>query len=149
MTACVILAAGRGTRMGRVGNSLHKCLTPLADKAIISHQIERMPEDARIIVAVGFRSSQVQEYITLAHPGLDVTYVEINGWDKPGNGPGDSLLQCRDAIGDDHLIFTSCDTLWEKDSFVWTINSSWVALAPIPAGTPPERWCRMVKSSRF
>src|SRR5689334_1684934 len=99
--------------MGRAGESLHKALVPLDGKAVISHQIALAPPGARIIVCTGYRAAQVQDYLELAHPDLEVTYVVVKGWDQPGGGPGHSLLAARPllAAGED-LIFTSCDTLW-------------------------------------
>lgn len=148
MTAFVILAAGRGTRIGRVGESLHKALVPLAGKAIISHQIERARSFAdRVIIATGHRADQIKDYVSLAHPTLNVTFVDVDGWDKPGGGPGASLLQCEADVGDDDMLFTSCDTLW--DDVYLPCDHSWSAVAPIPAGTPSERWCQMAFKDNY
>lgn len=144
MTAYVILAGGRGTRIGRVGDALHKALVPLSGKAIISHQIERAPTDARIIISVGHRAEQIKSYVQLAHPNNDITFVEAKGWDQAGAGPGTGLLACRDAVAGEDLIFTTCDTLWDNgDLIAANYDTSWCGVAPVPAGTPPARWCRM------
>lgn len=143
MTAFVILAAGKGTRIGRVGETLHKSLVPLNGKAIISHQVALAPHGSRTIIAVGHRSDQIREYMMHAHPKLNVTYVNVLNYDLPGGGPGASLLACREAVGDDHMIFTSCDTLWEDGDIDWNYTCSWSAVAPVPSGTPPFRWCRI------
>lgn len=143
MTALVILAAGPGTRMGRAGGALHKALAPLGGRAVISHQLALVPLGTRVIVCTGHRADQVSSYLELAHPGLAVTYVEVPGWNLPGNGPGASLLAARDAVGDDDMIFTSCDTLWQADEALWQGSGSWAAVAPVPAGTSLDRWCRI------
>lgn len=144
MTSFVILAAGKGTRIGRVGETLHKALVPLNGKAIISHQIALAPKNSRVIIAVGHRSDQIREYMSHAHPKLEVTYVTVNNYDLPGGGPGASLLACREAVGDEDMVFTSCDTLWESGDINWDYSYSWSAVAPVPSGTPPFRWCRIV-----
>lgn len=141
MTAFVVLAAGRGSRLGRIGDELPKCLVPLDGFAVLSRQLALMPPGARPIVVVGYRAEQVEEYVRLAHPDLDVTVVRDPRW---GAGPGASLLVARDVVGDDHMVFTACDTLWEPDWSLWTANASWLAVAPLPAGTPAARWCRVV-----
>jgi NDP-sugar pyrophosphorylase family protein len=142
VTVAVILAAGRGTRIGRVGDSLHKCLVPLQNKAIISHQIEKFePYVDRYVIALGYRGDQIREYISFAHPDIHIQYVEVDGWDKPGGGPGASLLACKKYVAEEDMIFTSCDTLWEDIDF--PDEYSWSAVAPVPAGTPAARWCRM------
>lgn len=143
MTAFVILAAGRGVRVSRVGGDLHKALLPLDGKAVLSHLFELAPPNARVIVCVGSRAQQVVDYCALAHPAKDVTFVNVRDWDQPGAGPGRSLLTARDAVGDDDVVFTSCDTLWHRDSRLWDGNQSWAAYAPMPVGTEPHRWCRL------
>jgi CTP:molybdopterin cytidylyltransferase MocA len=143
-SAFVILAAGRGSRMGRVGESLHKALLPLSQKAILTHLIELGPPDAELIICTGYRSGQLRDYMALAHPGTPVTWVHVPGWSEPGGGPGASLLAAREAIGGRSLVVTSCDTLWDRDPTLWHADlESWAAHAPIPAGSAPERWCRL------
>jgi dTDP-glucose pyrophosphorylase len=145
VTAFVILAAGRGSRLGRLGDELPKCLLPLDGRAVISHQFALAPRGARLVVVTGYRAEQVEEYVRLAHPDLDVTFVLDERW---GSGPGASLLAARAVVGDDDLVFVACDTLWERNDALWTTDSeSWVGVAPIPAGTPAARWCRVVPGS--
>lgn len=136
----VVLAAGRGSRLGRLGEALPKTLLPLDGRAVLSRQFELAPAGAKLVVVTGYRADQVEEYVRLAHPGLDVTIVRETEW---GRGPGASLLAARDEVEGD-LVFTACDTLWEPDSSLWDDDASWLALAPIPAGTPAARWCRGV-----
>jgi NDP-sugar pyrophosphorylase family protein len=143
VTAFVILAAGAGTRMGRSGGGLHKALVPLGGQAVISRQIALAPPGARVIVCTGSQGEQVRDYLELAHPELEVTFADVPGWDQPGNGPGASLLAARPRIGDDHLVFASCDTLWQEDASLWTAQESWAGVAPVPAGTELDRWCRI------
>lgn len=142
MTTFVVLAAGRGSRLGRLGDELPKCLLPLDGRAVISHQFALAPRDAQLVVVTGYRADQVEEYVRLAHPNLNVAFVREEAW---GRGPGASLLEARDVVGDDDLVFVACDTLWERDDSLWTDDSeSWVAVAPLPSGTPAARWCRVV-----
>jgi dTDP-glucose pyrophosphorylase len=144
VTTFVVVAAGRGSRLGRVGDDLHKCLIPLAGRAILSRQFDLAPSDARLVVVTGYRADQVRNYVRLAHPDRDVTFVHDDGW---GRGPGASLLRAREVVGYDDVIWTACDTLWDHDDGLWNTDSSWLAVAPIPAGTPAARWCRVVPSA--
>jgi hypothetical protein len=139
-TTFVVLAAGRGSRLGRIGDELPKCLLPLDGRAVLSHQFELAPPDAKLVVVTGYRAEQVEEYVRLAHPDHDVTFVKEVEW---GRGPGASLLLARPEVEGD-LVFTACDTLWDRDDRLWDGDASWLAVAPIPAGTPAARWCRAV-----
>lgn len=143
MTTFVIMAAGRGTRMGRVGESLHKALVPLDGRAVLSHQLELAPPDAKIVICVGYRSDQIRDYVRFAHPQLGVEFIEVANVDGPGSGPGQSLYEAAAAVEGD-MVLTSCDTLWQKDFTMWTGTlASWCGIAPVPAGTPARRWCRV------
>lgn len=141
MTAFVILAAGRGTR-SRPGT--HKALLPVGDRAVLSHLFDLSPPGARLVVVVGNRADQIRTYCALAHPDLKVTFVEVQDYDAPGSGPGTSLLAAQDAVGIDDLVFTTCDTLWDEDLWLWARTDSWAGISPIPEGTKPERWCRIL-----
>lgn len=145
MTAFVILAAGRGTRIGRVGEMMHKALIPLEGEAILSHLFRLAPDDARIAVCVGHRAEQIKSYVSMAHPDLDVTFIHVSGWDKTGGGPGLSLMAAQSFVGDEDMVFTSCDTLWDpSDRWLFDLDHSWAGVAAVPAGTPPARWCRII-----
>ena len=140
--AFVILAAGRGTRMGRVGDSLHKALAPLGRKAVLSHILAlRPPIDIKTIIVVGHRASQIKEYMRLAHPSEDITYVYEPDFAARGSGPGTSLLRAEEAIGDRDAMITMADALWEWNDASWDATVSWVGIAPPPPGTDMTRWC--------
>ena len=142
MTTFVVVAAGRGSRLGRVGDELHKCLVPLNGRAVLSRQFDLAPASARIVVVTGYRAEQLRDYCKLAHPDLDVRFVHDKEW---GAGPGASLLTARSEVDpEDDLIWTACDTLWERDESLWQTDNSWIGVAPIPAGTIAARWCRVV-----
>ena len=145
MTVFVILAAGKGGRMGRY-DYVHKALLPYKGRAVISHQIAAAP-DSRIVVVTGNRHEQVKDYLDLAHPGLPVTLIHKENWDVPGAcGPAASLIDAKREIdNEEDFIFTSCDTLWENPSDIplWYCGQSWSGVSPVPKGTKPERWVRI------
>lgn len=153
MTTLIIMAAGRGSRMGRVGDALHKCLVPLNGRAIISHQLALVPDDIPIIIGIGYRGEQIRDYIRVAHPERDVTFVDVEHWDVVGRGgPGLTLVRAMSAMDySDDVLFTSCDTLWDMrdiplfdETETELYATTWVGIAPVPIGTHPTRWCRFV-----
>lgn len=144
----IILAAGVGSRVGRVGKNLHKALLPLDGQAIISHQLSLIPQHADIIIVTGYNKTQIEDFITLAHPSLlpRITFVHEHNWMSVGAGPGSSLLATRDAVAHDSFAYVACDTIWSEQSNLWDTSYSWLALAPIPAGSSYDRWCRVAVS---
>lgn len=121
---------------------LHKALVPLQGRAVLSHLFALAPNDAKIVICLGYRGDQIRDYVALAHPQLEVTFIDVEGWYEPGGGPGHSLLAARNHVEGD-VVFTTCDTLWERDTTMWQTSTSWAGTAAVPSGTPPERWCRI------
>ncbi|HMQ01447.1 MAG TPA: NTP transferase domain-containing protein [Candidatus Doudnabacteria bacterium] len=73
----VILAAGKGTRMGA---DVPKVLLPLHDEPVIAHllnEIKTVPQDTTPIIVVGFKKELVEE--TLGPDYLYVTQFDQNG----------------------------------------------------------------------
>lgn len=70
MKRLIILAAGRGTRLGPITDALPKCMVPLAGKPLLEWQLDTAREAGAeaIIVVRGYRGDQ----LTLS----GVTYVE-------------------------------------------------------------------------
>jgi NDP-sugar pyrophosphorylase family protein len=75
----VILAAGRGNRMGELGNRVPKCLLPVGDEPIIGHQL-RMLRSLGVRVAhvvVGHCGSDVVRFLGDGSAyGIELRYVE-------------------------------------------------------------------------
>lgn len=122
-----ILAAGRGTRLGDYTKSFNKAMLPLHGKAVISHIIEKFPNGTRFVIALGYKSESLVNYLKLAHEGLDVTYVSVPDFDGPESGPGASLLCCKQALGDDPFYFVTCDSYWTVSIEGFSTEHSWIA----------------------
>ena len=105
-----VLAAGRGTRMGFADGELHKALAPLGNRAVLTHVLGHFPADSRFVVAVGHRADQIEAYLSLAHPDLDITLVAVDPYMGPGSGPGRSLLACAEHLTEPFALIAS-DTL--------------------------------------
>ncbi|GAA5074742.1 sugar phosphate nucleotidyltransferase [Lysobacter panacisoli] len=74
----VILAAGRGSRMGNLGTQVQKALLPVGDEPIIGHHLHMLRSIGveQVHVVVGHRSSDVEAFVGDGTAyGLRVTYV--------------------------------------------------------------------------
>lgn len=130
-----ILAAGVGQRMGNLSEHINHGLLPVNFKAVISHVIEKFPENVEIVIAVGHKKEGLVDYISLAHPERKITYVEIDRYMGPGTGPGYSLLQCKDNLQCPFIFFTA-DTLVLEE--IPGLDENWFGIAPIKE---TERYC--------
>lgn len=119
-----ILAAGRGTR-NRAVEGLHKALLPLENRPVISHILERIPMDAEIVIAVGYKSNQIKSYLKTVHPTRKIKYVDVENFDGPGSGPGLSLFSCRHEL-QCPFIYIPADTLTEESYNYADVKYNWV-----------------------
>jgi len=62
MTCCLILAAGEGTRLRPLTDSLPKALVPLLNKPLIMHQIETLEKSGidNIKIVTGYKSEKLE-----------------------------------------------------------------------------------------
>jgi|TARA_R110000824_G_scaffold6775_6_gene31307 GTP:adenosylcobinamide-phosphate guanylyltransferase len=124
MNKICILSAGRGTRNNNV-SGLHKALLPIENKPVISHIFDKLDKNIEIVIAVGYKSNQIKSYIKNVHSDRNVSFVDVDNYDKIGSGPGYSLLCCKSKL-QEPFVLTSVDTLIGDDIDFMNINSNWL-----------------------
>ena len=105
-----ILTAGTGSRLLPLTEKINKAILPLGDKAVISHIIDKFPDTTEFVIAIGYLSATVKDYLELAHPNNNFTFVDIEPYQGEGSGPGYSLVQCEPLLQEPFYLF-SCDTV--------------------------------------
>ncbi len=130
-----ILAAGVGSRMGKLSQHINKAILPINSKAVISHIIEKFDKDIEFVVAVGHKKETVVEYIQLAHSDRKVNFVEVDKYFGPGTGPGYSLSACKELL-QTPFIFFAADTIVLED--IPSLEKNWFGIAPVKR---PEQYC--------
>ena len=80
----IVLAAGRGTRMGTLSDTIPKPLLPVAGESIVEHVLGAATTGGarELIVVTGYQESAVREALGEEHNGVPITYVtqpEVNG----------------------------------------------------------------------
>ena len=97
---CLIIAAGRGTRLSSISSS--KPLTPVAGIPLIEHVVRAAAAGGatRFTIVTGHEAEHVEAFLaTLA--GFAIQIVRVADWDLPN---GHSVLAGAEAIGGDHLL---------------------------------------------
>ena len=113
----VLLAAGKGKRMGESSNHTPKPLLTYKGKNLLQYKLEYMPDSTEeVIVVIGHLGEQVIEtlgntYIRNDGKSVPITYV----WQKELLGTAHSLLQAKDAIGDSSFIVLMGDDVYGKE----------------------------------
>ena len=123
--AVLILAAGKGTRLGNLTKHYNKALVPLDNKAVISHLIEKFPKDYEVVIATGYKSESLVEYVELAHSDRKLTFVKVEDWESSDSGPGVSALACKQHL-QRPFYWVTVDCLFEGEAP--TLDSNWIGL---------------------
>ena len=72
----VILAAGRGTRMGGLTERVPKSLLEVAGKTLLEHKFDILPDDVdEIIIVVGYLGDKIREWYGDGYHSKRIQYL--------------------------------------------------------------------------
>jgi NDP-sugar pyrophosphorylase family protein len=108
----VILAAGRGTRMKDLTDSVPKPMLEIKGKPILTYKIEALPEEIEeVIFVVGYLGGQIQKYFGDFYAGKKISYVV----QEQLNGTGGAVQLVKDLIKNDFLLMMADDLYMKGD----------------------------------
>lgn len=108
---CVILAAGKGTRLRPLTENTPKPLVKVAGKTLLDHIVGALPSAVtELIIVTGYLEEQIVEYCGDEFYGRKVIYVHQE--EQKGTGP--ALWLCKDLIKD-RFLFMFADDLHGAD----------------------------------
>lgn len=109
---CVILAAGKGTRLRPLTDSIPKPLVQVAGKPLLDHIIESLPSSIdELIIVTGYLGEKIQTHCGEEYHGRKVTYVH----QAEQLGTAHALWLCRDHIRDRFLFMFADDIHGKQD----------------------------------
>jgi dTDP-glucose pyrophosphorylase len=115
LDVALVPAAGRGTRLGRIGAALPKALVPIGGRPAIDHIFEMLHEAgiSRVFLVVGYKKEQLISYVEDGSDfGLRVAYIT-----QPNpKGIADALLQANSFIHEDFVCLLGDTLLSPSDS---------------------------------
>ena len=108
----VILAAGRGTRMGSLTQDTPKPLLAVRGKSLLERTLDKLPEEVdEIILIVGYLKEKIQERIGNKYQGKPIKYIE----QAERLGTAHALFLCREILGPRFLVLNSDDIYSSAD----------------------------------
>ncbi len=137
---CVILAAGRGTRLKPLTESCPKPLVKVCGKPLIDHIVSALPSAVReLIVVVGYKGEMIREYCGSEFHGRPVVYVE----QPEQKGPAHALWLCKSLLKGRFMLMFG-DDIHGKDDLARAISYSRSILAT--TSNTPERFGVIVRN---
>lgn len=107
---CIILAAGKGTRLQPFTNHTPKSLLEIHGKPVLAHTIENLPNEVtRVIIIVKYLGHLVKEYFGKKWAGKKITYVNV----LTLRGTADMIRQVRRFVKEKTLVLYG-DDLYQK-----------------------------------
>ncbi len=109
----VVLAAGRGTRMGNITDELPKPMLAIEGRPMLEHILDRLAESGirEFFVVVGYRHELIEKYFR--HWRLPVQF-QIQ---EPVNGTGSAALLAKEFAGRDSFLLTYGDILCDPQEY--------------------------------
>ncbi len=108
---CVILAAGRGTRMGELTNDIPKPMVSVLGEPLLAHKIRMLPENIdEVILIVGYKKDIIIGYFGDTWEGRNIRYVEQTVL----NGTAGAIHLVKDIVRGKFLV-TMGDDLYLLD----------------------------------
>lgn len=120
----VILAAGRGTRMGELTESRPKPMLEVAGKTLLEHKFDILPKDVtEIIIVVGYLANVITRKYGDAYNGVRLFYVTQ---ENIVGGTADALWQAKPHLKGSFLVMMGDDIYAKEDinavrGFEWAL----------------------------
>lgn len=107
----VILAAGKGSRMGVLTKNTPKPLIKILNKPLIDYIFEALPvEIDKCIIVVGYLGHQISSYVGYLYKGRQIHYVE-----QKYLGTAGGLLSVKSLLQDRFLVVNADDIYSQQE----------------------------------
>jgi bifunctional UDP-N-acetylglucosamine pyrophosphorylase/glucosamine-1-phosphate N-acetyltransferase len=129
----VILAAGRGTRMGDLTNHTPKPLLKINGWPILEYTLANLPKEiSEVIFVIGYHGQKIKDHFGASRGGKELRYV----WQRRLDGTGGALWQIRKLLRGKFLVLNG-DDLYHHDDLKRIIRHKLAVLAK-DVTTPSE-----------
>lgn len=143
----VILAAGKGTRMGPLTESRPKVMLPIDNRPILEHIMMTLKAAGikDFLVVIGYRKEKITDYFGDGSIlGVGIEYIE----QQNPKGTADAIATARDSI-DERFLVTNGDVLADSSDIKKILSASGDAvLAAKRVAVPEEYGILYVKGNR-
>lgn len=122
---CIILAAGRGVRMGELCDDTPKPMLLIHGKPKLAYTIEELPDEiTEVILIVGYLKEKIMDFFGDEYAGRKISYVIHDKID----GTGKVLHSAKDIL-EDRFLAINGDDLYVKSDLANLIAEDLAVLA--------------------
>lgn len=122
----IILAAGKGTRMGELSITTPKPMLKVLGKTLIEHKLDMMPDViSEVIIVVGYLKDKITETLGHQYGRLKITYVLQDEL----LGTAHSLNVCKDKLlTEEKFLVMMGDDIYSKEDMESCLKESYSIL---------------------
>lgn len=138
---CVIICAGKGTRMRPLTETVPKPMIKVCGKPILEHIIDALPQEIdELILVVGYLKEQIEAFCGNEFKGRRVQYVHQENFT---GGTGEALLCARDLVKGT-FMFMFADDIHGKEALAEIVKREHAILSAY--SQTPERFGVLVQN---
>ena len=131
---CIILAAGKGVRMGKLTENCPKSMLPIAGRPKLEHSLRMLPDAVtEVILVVGYLGGVIRKHFGTEFDGKMIRYVE----QQELNGSGGAIHLVKNMVEGKFLVCMG-DDLYRKADLERMLQNNLAVLA-----------CEVEDSSQF
>ena len=97
------------------------------NNAIITHLINKVPEEYEIIVVLGYKGQLLKDYCKAAHPDRNFSFINVDKYEGEDTGPGYSINFAKNQL-QRPFIWATVDTLVLDD--LPKADHDWIGVYP-------------------
>lgn len=121
----VILAAGRGKRMGELTGSVPKPLVRAGGKTLIEYKLDALPKEVdHVIIVVGYLENMIRDHLGDTYDERRVSYAV----QKDLNGTAGALHAAKDLLGERFLVMMG-DDIYATEDIEECLRHDWAICA--------------------
>ncbi len=122
---CVILAAGKGKRMGDLSIATPKPMLVYKGKNLLEHKFDALPDEITdIVLVIGYLGDKIKGYFGNSWNGRNVHYIE----QKEALGTAHSLLEAKQLLTEEFLVLMGDDIYSKEDLEKLVSEKDWAIL---------------------
>lgn len=129
----IMLAAGKGSRLGKYTKDNTKCMLEVNNKTLLQRCIEALIQNdiKKLVLVLGYKKDNVKKYIK--EQGLDkkieIIYIDNDDYDKTNNIY--SLYLAKEYLASDDTLLMESDLIYDPSVINKIINSEYKDVATV------------------